>query len=358
MSFAIAAAGTGGHVYPALAVAEALVAGGTDRADIVFFGGDRLEATVYPAEGFAFVRLDLQSLRRNLSPRNLLLPGVMARASRRARTEMADRGVRVVLGMGSYVTVPVGWAAHRSRIPLFLHEQNAEAGLANRMMARLATKTFVSFAETAGFRRPILVGNPVRERLAGFARPELRHEAMTRYGLIPGPVVVGIFGGSMGAGVINQAVASLAQQWSGSPIQLLHLTGRVHEDDMRRLSEQAVVPWTVLGFEEEMEYFYAACEIVIARAGGAVGEIAVTGTPAVLVPGSFGGGHQMANAARFEKAGAAVVVDEDRLGTLPDIVQRLVDDPRLRRRMAESSKALAHPDAAAVVAGELRQAHG
>jgi UDP-N-acetylglucosamine--N-acetylmuramyl-(pentapeptide) pyrophosphoryl-undecaprenol N-acetylglucosamine transferase len=358
MSFAIAAAGTGGHVFPALAVAEALVAGGTDRSDIVFIGGDRLEASVYPAEGFPFVRLDLQGLRRSLSLRNLLLPGVIARATRHARREMDDRGVRVVLGMGSYVTVPVGWAARRSRIPLLLHEQNAEAGLANRMMSKLATKTFVSFAETVGISRQILIGNPVRERLAGFARPELRHEAMNRYGLSPGPVVIGVFGGSMGAGAINEGAASLAQQWSGSPIQLLHLTGPVHEDDMRTLSAQAVVPWIVLGFEEEMEYFYAACDIVIARAGGAVAEIAATGTPAVLVPGSFGGGHQMTNAARFEKAGAAVVVEENRLGSLQHTVQRLVGDPRLRMRMAESSKTLAHPDAAAVLAGELRRTHG
>ncbi|MCP4247333.1 MAG: UDP-N-acetylglucosamine--N-acetylmuramyl-(pentapeptide) pyrophosphoryl-undecaprenol N-acetylglucosamine transferase, partial [bacterium] len=93
---------------------------------------------------------------------------------------------------------------------------------------------------------------------------------MSRYGLSPGPVVVGVFGGSLGAGAINQAVAALAGRWDGPPIQILHLAGREHEDDMRVLSQQADVPWTVLGFEEEMQYFYAACDIVIARAGGAV----------------------------------------------------------------------------------------
>ncbi|HKZ29855.1 MAG TPA: UDP-N-acetylglucosamine--N-acetylmuramyl-(pentapeptide) pyrophosphoryl-undecaprenol N-acetylglucosamine transferase [Acidimicrobiia bacterium] len=358
MSYAIAAAGTGGHVFPALAVAEALLQRGVTRSDIVFVGGDRLEATVFPAEGFPFAPLDLQSLRRSLTPRNLLLPLVVARAARRAQQEMADRGVKVVLAMGSYVTVPVGWAARRLVIPLFLHEQNAEAGLANRVMSRLAKATFVSFADTKGIGRQVLAGNPVRRSLAGFTRPELRHQAMNRYGLSPGPVVIGVFGGSLGAGAINQAVTSLVQQWSGPPIQILHLAGRAHEDDMRAISEQAVVPWTILGFEEEMQYFYAACDIVIARAGGAVAEIAVTGTPAVLVPGRFGGGHQMSNAARFEDAGAAVVVTEERLGVLPQILEPLVADSQMRRRMTQRLKDFAHPEAADVLARELQQAHG
>ena len=358
MSYGVAAAGTGGHVFPALAVAEALVDRGIARADIVFFGGDRLEATVYPAEGFPFVRLDLQSLRRSLSLRNASLPVTVARAARRAKTELIDRKVRVVLGMGSYVTVPVGWAARRAGTPLMLHEQNAEAGLANRIMSRWAATTFVSFAETSGLRDQVLVGNPIRANLAGFARPDLRHAAMNRYGLSPGPVVVGVFGGSLGAGVINQAVASLAEHWSGSPIQILHLAGRAHEDDMRVISERSVVPWTVLGFEEAMQYFYAACDIVIARAGGAVAELAATGTPAVLVPGTFGGGHQAANASRFEAAGAAVVVTEDRLAELPKTLETLVADSRLRLDLAAGLKQLAHPGAAAELARALQQAHG
>jgi len=358
MSYAIAAAGTGGHVFPALAVAEALLEHGVTRSEIIFIGGDRLEATVYPAEGFPFVHLELQSLKRSLSLQNARLGVVVARAARRAQKELIAREVKVVLGMGSYVTVPVGWAARRARIPLLLHEQNAEAGLANRLMSRLAQTTFVSFAHTSGLRSQVLIGNPLRSNLARFVRPELRHRALDRYQLSPGPLVVGVFGGSLGAGVINEAVDTLVQKWSGPPIQILHLAGRAHEDDMRALSGQSVVPWTVLGFEEEMHYFYAACDIVIARAGGAVAEIAVTGTPAILVPGRFGGGHQTANAARYEEAGAAVVITEDRLSELPQILEPLVEDSRQRLNLAARLKDLAHPDAAMELARQLRQTHG
>jgi UDP-N-acetylglucosamine--N-acetylmuramyl-(pentapeptide) pyrophosphoryl-undecaprenol N-acetylglucosamine transferase len=270
---------------------------------------------------------------------------------------MTERGVRVVLGMGSYVTVPVGWGARRAGIPLFLHEQNAEAGLANRVMSRFAKTTFVSFPDTRGVLHQVLIGNPLRKNLAGFTRAELRHEALDRYGLAPGPVVVGVFGGSLGAGVINRAIASLAQQWDGPSIQILHLVGRANESDMRTISERSVVPWTVLGFEDEMQYFYAACDIVIARAGGAVAEIAVTGTPAVLVPGRFGGGHQAANAARFETAGGAVVITEDRLNSLPQTLEPVVEDAQRRLRMAAALKEMALPAAATELARELLQVH-
>lgn len=358
MTYAIAAAGTGGHVFPALAVAEALVSEGVARQDIVFFGGGRMEASVFPAEGFPFVQLELQSLRRSLSPRNLLLPIVVGRAVREARTELVDRRVKVVLGMGSYVTVPVGWAARRADVPLYLHEQNADAGLANRVMSRVAEQCFVSFANTAGLRSETLVGNPVRANLVGFSRARLRHEALARYRLSPGPVVVGVVGGSQGAGVLNQALVSLVSQWNGPPIQILHLAGPAHAKDVHTISEQADVPWTVLGFEEEMQYFYAACDLVISRSGGAVAELAVTGTPAVLVPGSFAGGHQRANAARFESAGAATVVAEDHLDQLAQVVRPLIEDPQLRRRMAEQCRTLAHPEAARTIAAGLQETHG
>ena len=116
MSFAIAAAGTGGHVYPGLAVGEALVASGVPHEEVLYIGGDRLERSVYPERGFPFLEVEMRGLERSLSARNLELPSLVRRASRAIQRELSDRGVRAVLGMGGYVTLPAAWAARRLRV--------------------------------------------------------------------------------------------------------------------------------------------------------------------------------------------------------------------------------------------------
>ena len=165
MTYAIAAAGTGGHIYPGLAVAEQLVASGVERRRILFLGGDRMEAEIIPREGYPFVRLELQGLARSLSSRNLRLPKVVWRAARLAGQELEARRVGSVLCMGGYVTVPVAVAARRKGITLYLHEQNVEAGLANRLAGRWAERSFVSFPGTRGLDGRV-VGYPLRAPLA------------------------------------------------------------------------------------------------------------------------------------------------------------------------------------------------
>ncbi len=359
MSFAIAAAGTGGHVYPGLAIGEALVEGGVPRRDVVYLGGGRLEARVYPQAGFPFVRLEVRGLQRRATLRNLTLPLVVLRAATATRRALRGHGIRVVLCMGGYVTVPVGWAAHREELPLVVHEQNAEAGLANRVAARWATEVLVSFPETRGLPGGRLVGNPLRAEFAAFSRAALRPEARRRYRLEPDRVTVGVFGGSLGAGVINEAVAGVVSQWTGPPIQIVHLAGEAHAAALSEAAATARLPWRVVGFEAEMPVFYAACDLVIARAGGSVAEVTATATPAVLVPGGFGsGGHQQANAAALERAGAAVSLPESRIADLAEVVERLVAEPALRTGMAAAARRIAKPQAAADIAAALLSHHG
>jgi len=180
MTYLIAAAGTGGHVYPGLAVAEQLMASGVDQGDILFLGGDRMEAEVIPAEGFPFLRLELQGLVRKLSMRNLRLPRVVLTATRRAMQAMADRKVAAVLCMGGYVTVPVAIAARRSGVPFYLHEQNFEAGLANRLVGRWADRAFVTFPGTRGLNGTV-IGYPLRAALSGLDTAVSRPAALDRY---------------------------------------------------------------------------------------------------------------------------------------------------------------------------------
>lgn len=359
MSYAIAAAGTGGHVYPGLAVGEALVEAGVDRSDILFVGGDRLESEVYPAAGFAFFGVELRGLARSRSAANLGLPMVVARAVRAMTREFRLRGVEVMLGMGGYVTVPAAIAARRTRAVVMVAEQNAHAGLANRLAGRLAGRRFGAFARTHGLPGAEWVGNPVRPAIAAFDRETLAGEARRHYGVGEGVPIVGVFGGSLGARAINEAVVSTFLDWDGPEVAVVHLSGRDHQ---RAVAEQVAgsrLDWRVVGFEDRMDLFYAAADLVIARAGGAVAELTVTGTPAILVPGGFGSaGHQDANARALEAAGSAVIVEQAELDTLGDVVRAILLDPDALERMRRSAGLLARPGAATQIARAMIEAHG
>jgi UDP-N-acetylglucosamine--N-acetylmuramyl-(pentapeptide) pyrophosphoryl-undecaprenol N-acetylglucosamine transferase len=357
MTYAIAAAGTGGHVFPGLAVGEALIASGVRAEDVLFVGGSRLESRVYPEAGFPFLGIEIRGLQRRVTTANLAIPGLVARATSRIGSELRARRVGVVLGMGGYISVPAGFAARRCNAVLFMHEQNAEAGLANRMMSRLAQRSFGSFPKTQRLARAEWVGNPIRRQFARFDRRQLRSAAIARYGLDPDRPVVGVFGGSLGAGILNRAAEVLAAVSNGGGFAILHLTGSEHLESVALASEN-YSRWHTVGFEDRMDHFYAACDVVVARAGGAVAEITATATPAILVPGKFGSGeHQAANAEVLVSTGAAVVVAEDEIPRLPSIVIELLSDPDRMHDMSMASSKLARPEAADVIAAAMRQAH-
>ena len=349
MSFAIAAAGTGGHVYPGMAVAEQLLEAGVDRRHVLFLGGDRMEAEVVPGEGYDFVRLELQGLVRSLSPRNLRLPGVVWRAAKVAARELAARNVRSVLCMGGYVTVPVAVAARRLGIHLVLHEQNVDAGLANRLAGRWADTCFLSFPGTRRLEGTV-VGYPLRAELARLDKPSDRTAALRRYGFEEGRAIVGIVGGSQGSVVINQAVSRMATEWSGQPIDVIHLAGPGRSREVEVGGDSPSVNRVVRGFENRMDLFYSACDVVIGRAGGGLMEAAVTGTPGILIPGSFGGNHQRANAAAMAAVGGAILLPEAEVDSLGRLLGRMLENQPGLERMGQAAMDIARPDAAATVA--------
>ena len=351
MTFLIAAAGTGGHVFPGLAVGDALVANGVARDALVYVGGTRLESQVFPDAGYPFLEVEIRGLKRSLSAQNITLPAVVLRARSAVAQEIRRRRVKVALGMGGYVTVPLALAARKEKIGLMIAEQNAEAGLANRIAARWSTRVFTSFANTDGLKGAEWVGNPVLSSLADFDRTSLREEGLSHFDLTGSQPVLGVFGGSLGAGAINSAVAELAALWKGSPFQILHLTGSEHYEAMLRANPEGQLTWKRISFEDRMDLFYAASTLVIARSGGAVAELTATRTPAILVPGSFGpGGHQSANARVLKDAGAAVVVSEGDLAGLDRIVDDLLFDTRRLSEMANAAVNIARPDAADAIA--------
>ena len=349
MNFLIAAAGTGGHVFPALAVGEALVDLGVDQGNVVYVGGDRLEQDVFPAAGFPFVGLEVAGLKRSLAWTNLRLPAVVARASRSITRAISERGIGAVLGMGGYVTLPASLAARRSRVPLYVAEQNAEAGLANRICSRWARRAFASFPDTIGLARALWVGNPIRASLAKFDRAALRSEARRHFDLPLDGTVVGVMGGSLGAAVLNRVARHLSESNPGYSI--LNLAGPTHAGALEKEATHSGSNWIVRGFEARMDLFYAAVDVVVARAGGVVAEYLATATPAILIPGGFGSGrHQIANARALQRAGAAFILDETEVERAPEVVAEAL---ARRADLSAACAKLARPRAADEIARAL-----
>lgn len=360
MTYALAAAGTGGHVFPALAVADALVASGVPRSEIVFFGGNRMEADTIPAAGFEFVPVEVRGLKRSLDPQNLVIPKVVWDATRHMGNEMRRRGTRVCIVFGGYVSVPAGLAAKRVGAAVFVQEQNARPGVANRIVARMARRVFLGFpAARRQLRRGEVTGNPLRSEFATFDRDHLRAEARMRYGLSTPVGVLGVVGGSLGAQVLNEAIEALVRSVDRDHLAIVHLTGRAHYDEVIEIAARSDVEWHPVAFEDRMELFYASCDLVLSRAGAmTINELAATGTPAVVVPLGLGT-NQAANTMELEMAGALVVVPQSQIDQVPIVIDQLIVDRGRREAMSAAMAEHGRPDAARVIADALREVvHG
>jgi UDP-N-acetylglucosamine--N-acetylmuramyl-(pentapeptide) pyrophosphoryl-undecaprenol N-acetylglucosamine transferase len=359
----VAGGGTAGHVFPAIAVAERLVADGHE----VRFAGTRhgQEARLVPAAGFELIEIEASPFVRSLSMRALTAPIVALRSVGRVRpiVETAD----VVLGMGGYVSVPVALAALRSRRPLVLHEQNAVPGLANRALARRARAVALAFVEAARHlprrARTVVTGNPVRPAILAVPedRARLATEAYEEFDLDPAARTVVVFGGSQGALHIDRAIADTVARSTPDGVQYLLLTGSAHEASVRRVVEaSARVPVRVRAFLERMELAYAIADLVVARAGATtVAEISVCGVPGILVPYPYATGrHQDANARALERAGCATVVLDDDLDgpVLAERIEVLLADPERLRAMAGRARAWSKPEAADALARAVTMA--
>jgi UDP-N-acetylglucosamine--N-acetylmuramyl-(pentapeptide) pyrophosphoryl-undecaprenol N-acetylglucosamine transferase len=350
----IAAGGTAGHVVPALAVADALRALG---AVLRFVGGERAEAQLVPAAGYPLHKLAVTGLSRSNPLAALRALGRAGRAFLRVRALLGELRPDAVMGGGGYVSGPVGLAAVTRRIPLVLTEADSHLGLANRALAPFARRVCLAFPLPAGARRG--AGPGARYRLTGrpIPPPQMdRAGARTRLGIGEHETCVLIFGGSLGARSINLAAV---EAFAGAAFHVLHVCGR---RDYPELSERARPDGYDLREYLDLADFadaLAAADLVVARAGGSLFEIAAHGRPAILVPYPHAtADHQSANARWMTEAGAAVTIPDGELSAarLARETAALLADPQRLGAMAAASARLGRPDAAREVAGELLQA--
>ncbi len=358
MKIGVAAAGSGGHVYPALAVADMLVGIGLDKSDVIFFGGDRMEAQTVPAAGYRFVQLDVHGLRRSLSLDNVALPMKIQRATRAIADVIESEGIAAMIVFGGYVSGPGGLAARRSKIPLVIHEANAVPGIANRLLAPMADTVYVGFElATRKLRNAVVIGNPLRASFESFDRDALRPRAREHYGLDPGATVLGVFGGSLGAAFLNDLAMEMALL-DERHYQILHVTGESHHAQIAG-EASTVEGWFVVPFEVEMERLYAACDLVISRSGAmTVSELHATGTPSILVPLPAGKGYQALNAQDFANVGGGIVITQDRRDEIIHTAKVLLGDEVKRKQMSDTATASRHHGVAREIAQHLIEVAG
>jgi UDP-N-acetylglucosamine--N-acetylmuramyl-(pentapeptide) pyrophosphoryl-undecaprenol N-acetylglucosamine transferase len=361
----VAAGGTAGHVVPALAVAEALRQRGVE---VSFVGGERAEATLVPQAGFAFRRIAVEGLSRSNPLRAARAGFRSAAAVLAARRMIAELAPDAVMGGGGYVAGPVGLAALLARVPLVLTEADSHLGLANRLLARGARRVCLAFplADAAGRQlaekdaRYVVTGRPtfpVAAQAAG---------ARERWLVAAGERCVLVFGGSLGARSVNLAAieglpALIAQAGrpgqAGPPgLRVLHICGR--RDYAELAARDLPARYELIEYldVEDFNDALAAADLVVARSGGSVFELAAHGLPAILVPYPHAAAdHQSANARWMSDAGAALVVPDAELSAagLREQVAGLLGDGERLAQMAAASASLARPNAAADVADAL-----
>jgi len=340
----IAAGGTAGHVLPALAVAEALERRGVQ---VTFAGSpDRIEARLVPEAGYELDTFRTAGLARRPSLELLRGALVALRAPWACGRILERRRPDVVLGGGSYVAGPMVLAAARRRIPTAVMEADAHLGLANRLAAPLARRVFLSFPisgrDGSKYR---VTGRPIPAR----SRATSREEGREVFGLPPNGPVLLVFGGSLGARAVNELAVSA---FGNAGPAILHLCGTRDYDDLR--ARVARPDYRLFAFTEHFGAALGAADLVLARAGGSVWELAAAAKPAILVPGEFAtADHQTKNARYFSDGGGAVIVPERELDRVPELVRSLLDDRRRLDEMAAAMERLARPHAADEIAEEL-----
>ncbi|MFI5202011.1 MAG: undecaprenyldiphospho-muramoylpentapeptide beta-N-acetylglucosaminyltransferase [Candidatus Kapaibacterium sp.] len=352
----IAAGGTGGHLYPALAVAEE-IRHEKPEIKIIFVGTrDRIESKEVPREGFPFVPIDIHAPRTSFVSL-LTFPWKFAWSFLICMKLITKEKPSAFLGAGAYLSVPAGIAAWAFHVPIALLEINSVPGSSNKFLARFANKIFLAYREAAAkFPKRLsetatVCGTPVR---AGLGAASLsKEEARVSFGLEASRTSILVFGGSLGAGPINKAMRTSARVFAEHGYNVLWQTGRSANVTELQQEFSDIANVRVMEYIYDMERAYRAADLVVCRAGASsLAELARIGKPAVLVPWSGAmANHQERNARAFEHDGSAVVLTDNDVKTkLAETVLALLHDSERLRAMAAAMKHRDNPNAAAIVA--------
>lgn len=363
MRVIMSCAGTGGHIYPAIAIADKIKAENPD-AEIIFIGTKRgMENTLVPKAGYEVKGIDSSGFDRKNLLKNFKTVADIVRGSAQAKRIIRDFKPDMAIGTGGYVTGVVIKNAAKMGVPCYIHEQNAVLGMANKLLEKYTKKVFISFEESRSALqfpdKAILTGNPIRKEFLKLDPAECRQTQ----GLAAGETMVLAFGGSLGAEMLNKSVIRLIDQLPDSGVKLYFVTGKRYFDEIssQLKDKPGMKNVTLVPYADNMPELILASDVVISRAGAiAVSEITASGRASVLIPSpNVTNNHQYHNAKAIADAGAAVLLEEKDLGEdfgeLARIVKELAADPAKRSAMEKAAKEVGRSNAVDIIYENLKE---
>lgn len=352
--FILSGGGTGGHIYPAIAIADELKKRYPD-AEFLFVGAnDRMEMQRVPQAGYSIKGLQIAGIQRKLSLKNLLLPFKLLKSLYQARQIIQKFQPDAVIGTGGYASAPTLKAAQWLKVPYFIQEQNSFAGITNKWVSKKANKIFVAYQNMEKFfpkAKIQITGNPIREGLTTIQ--DKNKNAFESFSLNENKFTLLVLGGSLGAKSINQLISSNLSFFQENEVQILWQCGKFYYDEYKEKQTEMV---QVRPFIENMNDAYAVADVIISRAGASsVSELCVVGKPVIFVPSpNVVEDHQTKNAQAIADEKAAILIKETELkDNFQKIFLEIFNDKEKRKILSENIKALAKPNATKQIVDEI-----
>ena len=354
--FLISGGGTGGHIYPAIAIANALQNKYPD-AEFLFVGAkDKMEMEKVPAAGYAIKGLWISGFQRQLTLKNLLFPFKLISSTLKAFGIVRKFKPTIAIGTGGFASGPTLYAASRKGIPTLIQEQNSYPGITNKLLSKKAKKVCVAYDRLERFfpkEKIIKTGNPVRQDLLNTS--EKRAEALSFFNLNKGQKTLLVLGGSLGARRVNQLIEEQLPLFEKMDVQVLWQCGKLYFEEYNKYNELKHVQ--VFEFIKEMDFAYAAADMIISRAGASsVSELCIVGKPVIFIPSpNVAEDHQTKNAKSIVDENAALMIAEKDLGGFEDLYVWLVSDEIQQKELSENIKSLALPNATDSIVNEIEK---
>jgi UDP-N-acetylglucosamine--N-acetylmuramyl-(pentapeptide) pyrophosphoryl-undecaprenol N-acetylglucosamine transferase len=357
----ISGGGTGGHIYPAIAIAKQILEENSN-AKILFVGANgRMEMEKIPEEGFQIVGLDVVGIQRSLNIgsliKNLKFPFLLLNSLTHAKKILVDFNPNVVVGVGGYASGPTLRMAHKLGIPTLIQEQNSFAGLTNKWLSKKALKICVAYDNMERFfesNKIILTGNPVRKDIENlFSKIE---EANKYFNIKNSEKVILVLGGSLGAKSINEGIMKSADYLSNKPVKLIWQVGKRYIQNIQNwLSDKNFENIQVMPFIKRMDLAYCISDLIISRAGAlSISELTLAGKPSILVPSpNVSEDHQTKNAMSLVKKSAAILIKDHQTDQLITKAMNLLEDEKLLLTISKNARSLGKPNATRNIVKEI-----